>query len=101
MTTHSPGPWLYHIGRNSNHAAIVDIEGTHIVELSTLENSTAHSDLNANAQLIAAAPDLLHAVEICRSWIAQYHNQPGHDAASRHITNFLDDVISTATGENK
>ena len=62
MTTHSPGPWLYHIGRNSNHAAIVDMDGTHIVELSTLENSTAHSDLNANAQLIANAPGILHAL---------------------------------------
>jgi hypothetical protein len=66
MSTHSPGPWLYHIERNSNHAAIVDIDGTHIVELSTLENSTAHSDLNANAQLIAAAPDMLRTLELIR-----------------------------------
>jgi hypothetical protein len=65
MTTkHTPGPWLYHIEPGSTHAAIVDIDGTHIVDLLTIENSTAHSSLNNNARLIAAAPDLLHALRL-------------------------------------
>lgn len=58
---HTPGPWLY--GHRDNQALIVDSQGFTVVELSTLENSTAHSALADNARLIAAAPDLLMALE--------------------------------------
>lgn len=58
---HTPAPWLYN--HRDNQALIVDSQGFTVVELNTLENSTAHSALADNARLIAAAPDLLMALE--------------------------------------
>lgn len=58
---HTPGPWFY--DHRDNQALIVDGQGFTVVELSTLENSTAQSALADNARLIAAAPDLLMALE--------------------------------------
>lgn len=60
MNNYTPGPWLYDY--RDNQALIVDSQGFTVVELSTLENSTAHSVLADNARLIAAAPDLLEAL---------------------------------------
>jgi hypothetical protein len=116
MNTHSPGPWIVEaeLGQIAGYIhndqgddtgrAICDLRPGARVKHNDKRRTDSfvfnETDL-ANARLIAAAPDLLHAVEICRLWIAQYHNQPGHDAASRHMTNFLDNVISTATEENK
>lgn len=58
---HTPAPWLY--DHRDNQALIVDNQGFTVVELSTLENSTAHSSIADNARLIAAAPDLLTALQ--------------------------------------
>jgi hypothetical protein len=49
-----------------------------------------------DARLIAAAPELLHALKHCREWIAQYHQLKGHEAASLSMTDYLDRVISAA-----
>lgn len=58
---HTPAPWLYDI--EDCRAAIVDAEGFHIVDLHTTWNSTAHSSLEANVRLIAAAPELADALD--------------------------------------
>lgn len=60
---HSLGPWLYDINPKAPQAIIVDFEGYTILELSALENSTTASDLDDNARLIAAAPNLLLALK--------------------------------------
>jgi len=60
---HTPGPWLYDINPKAPQAIIVDFEGYTILELSALENSTTVSDLEDNARLIAAAPNLLLALK--------------------------------------
>lgn len=96
---HTPGPWLYDINHARTMGLIVEKDGSTIVELSAPENSTAQGDLESNARLIAAAPDMLDALEKCRRWIGQYHDLPGHDAASRCMTDYLDKIISTTTGE--
>ena len=59
---HTPGPWLY--DHQDNRALITDTQGFTVIELHALENSTAHSALADNARLIAAAPDLLHALNL-------------------------------------
>lgn len=57
MSKHTPGPWLYDMGKTE--ALITEADGTTVVELRTTYNTTAHSALEANARLIAAAPALL------------------------------------------
>ena len=59
---HTLGPWQYDINPNAPEAIIVDWEGYTVVELSALAHSTCASDLEANARLIAAAPDMLKAL---------------------------------------
>ena len=55
---HTLGPWKYDINPNAPEAIIVDWEGYTVVELSAIENTTCASDLEDNARLIAAAPNL-------------------------------------------
>ena len=59
---HTQGPWKYDINPNAPEAIIVDWEGYTVVELFAIENTTCASDLEANARLIAAAPDMLIAL---------------------------------------
>jgi hypothetical protein len=73
------------------YRAIIDEEGFTVCDPSPMGEE--------NARLIAAAPDLLAALKTCRAWVAQYHDLKGHDAASRHLTDYLDRVISNAEGE--
>ena len=67
MSKHTPGPWQYAF-EGGTVAFITEADGTTVCKLSTLENSTAHSRLAANARLIAAAPALLealYAIKLC------------------------------------
>jgi hypothetical protein len=61
-TKHTPGPWLYS-RENSSFMNIIETDGTHIFDMGALINSTGHSNLEANARLIAAAPELLEALQ--------------------------------------
>lgn len=72
MTTHTPGPWEADVvGREGNqndpwHCAVVGTAiGRHVVIADTLNCSCVFSpdDQRANARLIAAAPDLLAALQ--------------------------------------
>lgn len=58
MTTNTPGPWQYVISPDSSLALIVEADGTTVVVISVPENSTAHSDLEANVRLMAATPNM-------------------------------------------
>jgi hypothetical protein len=58
---HTPGPWQY-LFEGGAVAFIVEADSTTVAKLSTTENTTAHSALPANVQLMAAAPDLLQAL---------------------------------------
>ena len=89
MNSHTPGPWWF----------AADAPNTYAV---------GHGDLELcgglrrhNARLIAAAPDLLDALQMAKAWVAQYHNKPGHDAASRCMSAVIDAAIAKATGDEK
>jgi hypothetical protein len=81
---HTQGPWKYGINPNAPEAIIVDWEGYTVVELSAMENTTCASDLEANARLIAAAPDMLNALMDFVSYF-------GHDNG-----NGLDEMLTNA-----
>lgn len=61
-TKHTPGPWQYCF-EGETAAFILEHDGSTVVKLSVTMNTTAHSALVANARLIAAAPELLEALE--------------------------------------
>jgi ABC-type multidrug transport system fused ATPase/permease subunit len=57
---HSPGPWKYSLSEYANHR-ITNLSGQlFIAEIDRLD---ADEQTEANAKLIAAAPDLLRALE--------------------------------------
>ncbi len=104
-TKHTPGPWIVR-GGFSIYAA----DGKTPVADACLNESVATTD-EANARLIAAAPDLLS----CLIEMVEVHDEPCHlDHHGCCQSHFLDDVndggcrvanaraaIAKATGENK
>jgi hypothetical protein len=71
-TQHTPGPW--HIGRRTRNPAIYSHDGAEIAEMLTVTND----DWRDNARLIAAAPDLLAALERAEALLRIAFN-PGID----------------------
>lgn len=62
MTTkHTPGPWKLCFSRWANAPAEV-FKGTQLIASVEQDESPDSPALAANARLIAAAPDLLHAI---------------------------------------
>lgn len=60
-TEHTPGPWGYQLG------AVVDSEGYLVADIrSRWDDGMEGEDYHfANAALIAAAPELMEALELC------------------------------------
>jgi hypothetical protein len=61
----------------------------------------AQSEPDAAEELTAcgdAARDMLDALLKADAWVAQYHDTPGHDAASRSMSALLRKVIARAEG---
>lgn len=85
MTKHTPGPWAVHSDRLSIHRpAMPEDEGHEIRRLVALVYSNCQagdSNLDANARLIAAAPDMLDALHALLS------------ALDQEILECLDDAI--------
>ena len=68
---HTPGPWKYHLGRGTNPRFHIHASGGYQIASTTeLERHPQAYDENelreANARLIAAAPDLLAACKTMR-----------------------------------
>jgi hypothetical protein len=78
MAKHTPGPWLMK-RIDKNHACIYDADGMCVVFNAIAE---PHSPTEANARLIAAAPELLAA---CLLWLADEYadNEPGYRDRAR------------------
>lgn len=90
-TKHTPGPW--HVGRKQNHG------GTTSAERIVSEDGEAicaelswHDDGEANARLIAAAPELLEMLERCEMWLSTAPD-------GRAMQRACQAVITKATGK--
>lgn len=76
MSTHTPGPWEFNedfkeIQAHSGMITICD------VDTEPVTSSAARAEVEANARLIAAAPELLAAsleVEAMHSWLRSFYN---------------------------
>ena len=73
MKAHTPGPW--HVSR-SGIDRLVYADSEHAFDLAIVRSGGDDDEVNANARLIAAAPDLLAALK----WVIDYA-PTGPDAA--------------------
>ena len=99
---HTPGPWTVGETRRYKHSGGVD--GTEVaVHYGTAENRGnciafayghgARGDAEADARLIAAAPDLLEALKKARRYVVSSHEPVGAELDD------IDAAIAKATGE--
>lgn len=65
---HTPGPWKVTGGETSFYPMAVRSEVSQICEFHTWDVQK-----EANARLIAAAPDLLEALKAAQNWLREYH----------------------------
>lgn len=94
MSDYTPGPWT-HSGQigGPGHCFCAQVWDASDKSLAVLATTANPSDANANARLIAAAPDLLEA---CKAFIAA-DNQCGIALAF----DMAEKAIAKATGANQ
>jgi hypothetical protein len=98
--TYTKAPWHICEVTGRGLKLIRDANGYCVAEAVKPANSgAAYIDADANAALIAAAPDMLAALESARLWVGQYNDVPGHDAASAAMCAVIDAAIAKARGE--
>jgi hypothetical protein len=86
-TTHTPGPWRVH---EKSPTLVIDKHGLVIAQAhSYAECGIMRDEAEANARLIAAAPELLEALE---SVVEMYDARPC-DAYPKGTLVYLQDVI--------
>jgi len=97
-TEHTRGPWKIDIGHQTGRALGISAPTRNIVNFNGLA-APASSESHANALLIAAAPDMLEALELLVSDIKQ-----GVDPCSKECRRITDSwgralaAIARATG---
>jgi hypothetical protein len=72
MSKHTPGPWAISSGDFilQNHAAVdAPKHGALALVVWKMEDDELSPECEANARLIAAAPDLLEALETCEAFL--------------------------------
>lgn len=64
---HTAGPW--HVGENNDQAIVFDADGWAVCDCKTYHRKGRIDEMRSNARLIAAAPDLLDALERAVKWL--------------------------------
>lgn len=70
----TPGPWKLDHSGGATYVCTAESD-------ISLCRVSAHDQI-ANANLIAAAPDMLAALQKSEKWVAMYLDLPGHEAAA-------------------
>jgi len=100
MSKHTSGSWKAVSSGTANNEGkhtIQASDGTWIAE--TIPHQPRGCSQEANARLIAAAPELLKELRRTREWVAQYLEIPGHEAAAAYKVGAIDSVIAKAEGK--
>lgn len=106
MSKFTPGPWVVrHQEYSTKKVPLImpeDIQKPYITEVPYRVNSL--EEMEANAKLIAAAPDLLAALQAaveCRMVPISSAREGGASARWRHaaVADMIRDAIAKATGE--
>lgn len=91
ITQHTPGPWA--VRHTDNGLRIVYSDGelrSHVADLHSMSLCEEHGSLRANASLIAAAPDLLSALQQTYNAIAW--DIPGGNLSDEEEEALLDTI---------
>ena len=98
MTTHTPGPWTCDVtdfgGSNTNSFYVLIDANSHSVAR-VLTHSRPYE---ANAAIIAAAPDMLAMLKSAALWIEATAEMTGDAEAAKYLTK-LQATIAKAEGE--
>jgi hypothetical protein len=89
-TQHTPGPWKFGSKAKSNFYKrnIAGADGYHVAAVSSRDDH----EVDANARLISAAPELLEALKVARHMIIEDGTPIGWSVGR------IDEVIAKATG---
>jgi len=71
--THTPGPWTA-TGHDGKQCVIIECTWGSVAKVLPVG---AQDQETANAQLIAAAPELLAALKFCLTWVETFDRQTG------------------------
>jgi len=74
-TKYTPGPWVFHGQHQEIHAA-VDEDGSQVIADMNPDNDYPRETNAANARLIAAAPELLAALQALTATARTFRNVP-------------------------
>jgi len=93
--SHTPGPWHWSdrypmVSSGEKTWSLIGEDGYGILSCDGVENSPQGLNDEANARLIAAAPDLLEAIQGIRSFVEMFNGD---------LTK-IDAAIAKATGES-
>jgi hypothetical protein len=99
MSKHTPGPWK--ATKFNEHTGLIDPHCIYIEpKVAVVERSVSSPEVDlANAHLIAAAPDLLEALELCRSELAAMKSEIGFRGTTIDVINTADAAIARARGD--
>lgn len=97
MSAHTPGPWrkATNLQGHTNHV-VADSYVTVCSFLTSVKSSCDRDDIEANARLIAAAPDLLAALQSIAETVV-YAPEGGHEEVSDCVR-IAKQAIAKATG---
>lgn len=84
---HTPGPWIVETYHNGLFKIIKELDKTKSL------SGQVWTRIEADAQLIAAAPEMLEALEYIKQLLSDGEN------AMQTIENVIDDAIKKARGE--
>ena len=96
---HTPGPWMHeleldHTGQET--LEVMEVNGHQMRIVSWDKSCISHTDI-ANALLIAAAPELLDALEQALQWIEVDETTHGRKFGAGNVAR---DAIAKATGRS-
>ena len=103
---HTPGPWFYLKGDEWSHSVVTHHgelpDGSQSYWTVASINKQREPEHEANARLIAAAPELLEVVKQMQSALSRCFGAHAADEGDRHrALAQARAVIAKATGENK
>lgn len=100
---HTPGPWTVQFEREAtNHTEdhrhdILDSQAKYLGRF-TRSGMTDYEESKANARLIAAAPELLEALEHTHTWLCEHFGDIG-DGSMECLCQEVEAAIAKAKGE--
>lgn len=74
MSAHTPGPWKFHEQGDANDYCLLTHENNWVISFRQ-NGEMRNAEQRANAQLIAAAPDLLAALQSMEMALTGYTHQ--------------------------